>query len=273
MLLIFNCVLLNAQDIYVNRIWHFDSNEFYIYLNFKEGYDWNNLSELNEQLGDYTFEGDENSRRTLPLQVAEKYFDLSRLHNLELYNNQHYQAIGNLNFKGVDYFDDMISSSYIAVFQIEDFEGKKPNSKTDYFCMSSDASKKTSSDFQVTKLANSDFEEQLKSKYNFTDRQLMKLVSLQIGSNIMSVLTFYGPNYENNSYLLESNNGEHKSLKVIQGDYVMWDMILTPLNVHKKPVIIMEMGVPETDNNWTQIAVFNGTEYELLTKSFVINLQ
>lgn len=268
-LLIFASAVLYAQEIYINRIWHFGSDEFYIYLNFKEGYDWNNLPELNEQLGDYTFEGDENSRRELPLEVSGRYFDLTRLQDLELYRGGSAESLGRLKFKGVDFFDDMISSSYIAVFENASFTGKEVNWQIDYYCMSSPTDGLKDKDFAVVDLSGSELLESLKEKFSFTDKQLMELESKRIGATTLSVLSYFGANYENYSYLIESDKNEHFSLKFIQDDYVMWSMLPTPLLINEKPVIIMEMTVPDTDNLWTQLAVFNGKEYELLIKDFV----
>lgn len=42
--------------------------------------------------------------------------------------------------------------------------------------------------------------------------------------------------------------------------------------INEKPVLIMQMGVLETDNSWTQLGVYNGKQYELLKSNFVVNL-
>ena len=261
---------MQSQEVYINRLWQFKDGDFYVYLNFKDGYDWIDPQDLDNGLGDFVYKGDESSRRRLTAEMAKKYFELNYFNALDLYDVAN---LGELTFKGVEHYQDLISDSYVAVFENSNFAGNEPDWSTDYYCMSSLASNYTTTKFEVERVENEETEKKLALEFNFSNQRLMKLVTRRTGKTTLSVLSFSGINNENNSYIIQSVDNQFESLKNLKDEYVMWDFIPTPLMVNQMPVLIMEMGVPETDHNWTQIAVFDGTKYELLTNNFIVNLK
>lgn len=267
--LVFCSLQLHSQEIYVNRIWQLQTGEFYIELNFKDSYDKVDHQDLRAGLGPFVYKGDESSRRKVRTEIAERYLDLNNLNDLDLYGNTYF---GKLRFKGIEFYQGLISESYIAVFENSNFTGKEVNRKADYYCMSSSTRKYTMNTIEVESVENDEIKRRLASRFKFSDRQLMKLTSKRFGNTLLSVVTYFGSNYENNSHLIESSDSELRILKTLKDEYVMWGLIPTPLFINEMPVLIVEMGVPETDHNWTQIGVYDGESYELLSNKFVVSL-
>jgi|GEM_PF-3149307 len=192
---------------------------------------------------------------------------------LWLFNAKTHSKIGTLTFEGVEYYDEMITTSYIAVFNLTDFEESISFTNTDYYCISSNASPFLTP--VNPNKANSDVSrKELQGKYGFQDGKVLKISSMIYNDITLTLCSFYGENYSANSVLLESYNQKNTVLnEILQDEYVMWDFIITPLSHRKKPVLIMEMGIPDTDNNWTQIGVFNGSQYILQLPNDLVKVE
>ncbi len=253
-----------AKDVYVNKVWPLGDNQFYVYLRYNEGFDWRSHEEIAPYLGPATGREFESTRRTLPLDVAKKYFKLPWQSELWLFDNATYTNLTALKFLGVEYLDEMISTSYVAVFEAEGFLVPESRADLDYYCISSSSEAYLKANFAPAKVAPQSFDGELKEKYSFSDKRKLKIQSIEYQNSTLTLCSFLGENYDNNSVIMKSAGQDHSILLAILRDrYVMWEMILTPLFIESMPVIIMEMGVPETDQNWTEIAVFNGTNYVL----------
>lgn len=262
-----------AEEIYVNRVWYFGGNQFYIYLNYNEGYDWKSHDEIKDNLGEPRTTAFESTRRSVPMEIAKKYFNMPWKNELWLFNNKSYSKIGLLSFEGVEYYEDMITSSYVAVFNIIDFQAPTSLAGIDYFCISSNSSSNLIT--LKPKEINSDlFKNELQSKYGFNDQMQLRISSIANNGATLTLCSFYDENYNSNSVLMESSQGNTTILnEILQDEYVMWDLMLTPLIYNDKPVLIMEMGIPETDNNWTQVGIFNGSKYTLQSPDKMVKIE
>ncbi|MEQ8337976.1 MAG: hypothetical protein RIA62_11550 [Cyclobacteriaceae bacterium] len=265
--------ICNAQDIYINKVWYFGDNQFYIYLNYNEGYDWKSHEAIEDYLGEPRTIEFESSRRSMPNDIAKKYFNMPWDSDLWLFDSKSNSKIGTLNFAGVEYYEDMIESSYIAVFNIDNFQQPSSFVGKDYYCISSNATSNLNT--INPKTVNSDaFRSELQNKFGFKAEMALRTSSIENEDITLTLCSFYGDNYSNNSVLMESTNGKNTILtQILQDEYVMWDMIFTPLNCNDKPVLIMEMGVPETDNHWTEIGVFDGTTYKLQSTTKMVKVK
>lgn len=48
-------------------------------------------------------------------------------------------------------------------------------------------------------------------------------------------------------------------------DYIIDEVYGTPLFVNNEPVLVLQLGVPETDISWHSPAFFNGSNYLITT--------
>ncbi len=258
------CLTANSQDVYVNRVWYLGDNQFFVYLNYNEGYDWKTHEEIEPFLGEPETEDFETTRRKLPPELATKYFNMPWTSELWLFDNSTYSKLTELEFIGVEYFEDMITSSYIAVFKATNFIEPTSFADMNHYCISSNSNGRIKSDFKAQPVDSKAYGTELKKRFGFTDRKRLKTQSIEFNNSTLTLCSFLGENYNSNSAIMKSNDQKHIILlEILANEYVMWEMTLTPLFIKDMPVIVMDMGVPDTDHNWTQIAIFNGTNYVL----------
>ncbi|MCX2745406.1 hypothetical protein OO013_16120 [Mangrovivirga sp. M17] len=253
----------NAENVYVNKVRHIKDDLFYIDLNYKDGYDWKAHDEIEIYLGKAREAGSESTIRKVPIDIAKKYFNLPPNEDLWLFDNSSYSKIGLLHFEGVEYYEDMISSYYVAIFKIENYQVPSNSENREYFCISSNSSSGFKK-INPEKVDSDLYCEVIKNKYEYNDKMQLSYSSLEHDNSTFTLCSFYDKNYSGNSVLMESIQGKHTILnEILNDEYVIWDFIITPVYYNNKPVLIMEMAVPDTDNYWTQIGIYNGSKYIL----------
>ena len=81
---------IDSEKVFIDRVHYLQStNEAYVWVNFKEGYDWRALDSLKSYADSLIYQDGETTRTRYPFQKAEKYFDLKFLDGISIFNYSH----------------------------------------------------------------------------------------------------------------------------------------------------------------------------------------
>lgn len=140
--------ILNEKTNYigfVNSFYFSKGNEVYIDLYFIQnevnGDEYNKITKLTDSL---IYQDEENSRHRFPATLSNKYFDLRGLSKLNIYDENN-NFICNANFVRVEYLDQNISPSFIAVYETD----KKLDSDI-FYCISNFNEKLYNLNYSIT---------------------------------------------------------------------------------------------------------------------------
>ncbi|MDZ7606942.1 MAG: hypothetical protein U5K79_15435 [Cyclobacteriaceae bacterium] len=227
-----------------------DNDTFYTDLYF--------LNDINDQLyldiskmGDsLVFEDEENRRTLIDLDKAGKYFNLTGLHTINIYNSEN-DKLTTGRFDHIEYVEGNIESSFAAVFLVEN-----PHAKNPLFCIGNPAD-------DLEKVSFTSFEdENLKSKlieYLGVDSSLLWNVS-HYNFNSESILSTVSAN--TTAYIIETKENTLKTLYKSKDDEAIFGLNVISKKINGREVLLADCVMPETDMTWTSVLLFNGSEYE-----------
>lgn len=200
-------------------------------------------------------EDEEMRRKRVPYSIARQYFNLAGLEAISIYNDGHH--VVDARFVRVELLEGMIESQFIAVFKPVDPLAFNPD--VSYCISSGDITAKSRA---ITSQAIDD---------SLFTNELLHTFKLQPNPwNTVHVKTmpyeaiYSGITFQYKSLLIETHSGKSTILKEINEDYYIGAILPVHLEINGKPVLLLHMGVNETDMVWTSLAVYSGKEYQLL---------
>lgn len=236
---------------YVGYIGKFEDNgSFYTDLYFVDNFNYDLYNEITK-LGDQSIFKDEETQRTrIEIEKAGQYFNLTGLTDIDIYNRENIKlTTGRLSH--IEYVEDMIESSFVAVFQVDDLNIFEP-----LFCIGNSTDDLTKIDFSSHK------DEKLKS-------ELIDLLKLNIDHiwriehYKLSDQTIYSTlSADTTAYIIETINNEHKTLYKSKSSETINSLNVISKKINGRPILLTDCAMPETDMMWNSVLIFNGTDYE-----------
>ncbi len=238
-----------------------ETNDFYISINFNQEYDYDSINVILSKLDSSIYDGGEMNRTRLPHIDALKYFDLTGLDSVGIYNYEN-QLIGNFQLTRVEYLQDMIESSFVAVYHFDESIDLSAN----YYTIN--GTSKVVPNFTTNKITLNrelKFTTNSEVKYHY----LTEHVTIPYLSDTITLFTYLSENSKQTSLIIEWINGEQENLLKLQEEYVIWELKPLPIIYNKKSVLLLTVGYPETDIIWYTPAIFNGEQYSVTNNSKV----
>lgn len=250
----------NVQYIgFIDKFYFSSENEAYIELYFRKdeinAEEYNKIVKLADSL---IYQDDENSRYKFPASFSQKYFDLSGLSKLKIfdkYNNFFCNAV----FMRVEYLNQNISSPFIAVYKTEKkIEGDNFYGMSNFNETFEKHNYVTSNDTVLTQNILKNLNEN------------MPLFGLEINGThlhftnsdtIVSII-----NSENYAYIVLTTKNDFKVLYKSPEFENIIDLIVTPLTSNKLPDVLTRNAKPESDVMWDKLLVYDGTNYKTMNR-------
>ncbi|MBX2897984.1 MAG: hypothetical protein KF763_21255 [Cyclobacteriaceae bacterium] len=236
---------------YVGYIGKFEDNSsFYTDLYFVDNFDYDLYDEITKLGNQPIFKDEETQRTRIEIEKAGQYFNLTGLTAIDIYNKENVKlTTGRLSH--IEYVEDMIESSFVAVFQVDD-----PDIFDFLFCVGNSTEDLTKIDFSSHK------DEKLKS-------ELIDLLKLNINHiwriehYKLSDQTIYSTlSADTTAYIIETINNGHKTLYKSKSSETINSLNVISKKINGRPILLTECAMPETDMMWNSVLIFNGTDYE-----------
>ncbi len=259
--------ITSGTPILIDKIHLFETGEPYVWVGFKDGYDWKALDTLKRYADSLIFEDEYEIRRTrYPMKYAKEYLDLQLLDSIAIFNFMH-QFQGYSRLKRIDYHEDVLGDQFIALLE--------PTSelKGDQFYGISGIS-----DFsnQLGSIINNskDVKERVKQHASESSNYDWKYgaIDLQPYDITYAYYSFLADDQKERTYLLELDQNNTETLLKETGEYSILDMTPVKIQVNDRPVLLLWVGYAETDIEWYSPAVYNGEGYEV-TNNRIIQLE
>lgn len=250
---------LIEEKILIDKVHYFPStNEAYMWIGFKEGYDWKALDTLKKYADSVIYDDGETKRTNYPMNEAKKYLDLELLDGVYIFNEFH-QKLGSSKIKRVEFFEDLLGDQFIVILQ--------PQSRlvgNSYYGING------YSNFikgLVSKEVKNDEMDFIVKKYIDKNSHIdwcLEHVKVDLYNSIYSYYSFAGDIGEK-SFLLETNQTTKNisTLAEITNDFSIWDLTPVSIEINEKPVLLLWLGVPETDIEWYSPAIYDGSKYQI----------
>lgn len=208
---------------------------------------------LQKQTDSVIYEDIEIRRSRVPESVARNYFNLSGLDTISVYEDA--QPAGNAQFVRVEYFQDVIEGKFIAVFK--PLGGSALPQQPDY-CISRGqhhyktilVTSEVIEDEQLTRMLLEKFVPGTERVWDVSHTRIMPYHSVYSAISMQSRLL-----------LVETHNGQSRILKDLEEDWFISEITPLHLESNGKPILLLWMGVNETDIMWHAAAIFSGEEF------------
>ncbi|WP_343695698.1 hypothetical protein [Flavobacterium sp.] len=239
---------------FVNKFYFSNKNEAYIELYFNneeiDEKEYNQLIKLSDSL---VYKDDENDRYKFPTSLSSKNFDLRGLSKLAIYDENN-KFFCNANFVRVEYLNQPISSYFIAVYKTE-----KKITSDHYYGISNFEKDFESSNYTISKdtLLTQKLLTRLnipKSYYGLEDSGTHILSAKN--DTILSVV-----NSENSAYIVSHTDKDFKILYKSSESENINELRVVPIIRNKLPCILTKNSKPDTDTEWNNLFLYNGTKY------------
>ncbi|MBL7833239.1 MAG: hypothetical protein JNK18_04765 [Cyclobacteriaceae bacterium] len=233
-----------------------DNNFFFTDLYFVDSFNYDSYNEITKLGTQVVYRDDEMKRTRIEIAAAEPYFDLRGLKTIALYDEAN-ERLTTGQLSHIEYVEDLIESSFVAVFQVENPNivgpvfciGNSPLEPKEIQCLAWDDQTLTATLIKHLELNAGDVS--VSSHYKI-EQQIISTIS----SDTTAFIT------ENQDNLIEVLY-KSKSREVIKR--------ITPvaINVRGKRLYLAECGLPDTDLSWNSVLAFNGTTYDIVRESRV----
>lgn len=238
---------------YIGYVYKFDESEdFYVDLYFKDGFNYDEYDRLKSLGEERIYQDGELKRRTIPTEEARKYFLLSGLGKINVYNKTH-RVVATGKLKAIEYTEDFLEGKFVGVFKLDN------PSITDYsFCIG--GLKQWVDPLEYAAYSDEVLTEQVAQHLGLDTEKIFggKQYSLNESGAIYTVLSS-----DTSSYIVESLNDTRTLLYRSESSESIFDLQIIPKTVNGKPILLVACGVPETDMLWASLLVFNGTKYKV----------
>jgi hypothetical protein len=240
---------------FVNSFYFSKGNEVYIDLYFiKDETDANEYTRITKLADSVIYTDDENTRYKFPSSISNKYFDLRGLSKLNIYDTKN-NFVCNASFVRVEYLDQNISPSFIAVYKTE----KKLGSDI-FYCVSNFNEKLESLNYSI--INDTLLTKKILDKLNVA-RPYYGLenngthVQHQTSDTTLSIV-----NSDTCSFIVLSTNSEFEVLYKSSEPENILNAIIIPMTENKLPYILTRIAMPESDMMWDELLYFDGTTYK-----------
>jgi hypothetical protein len=228
------------------------TKEFYVSLYAQTDSAFN---EARANLDSVIFNEDEVVRQRLSLQMGKKYFYLHGMDTVMLCNRSH-QIIAKTVLSHIEYFADMISGEFVAVYKydkpVKDEEGP-------WYCMSASYKQPIDKGFSSTAVVDQDLNARIakRLKSDTTKDWTIQHVRIMPTGKILTTASL-----DTMSYLLETSEGKIRILKQVSNDYHFGNFLPLPFMINDKPLLLMSYSNPDSDLEGDFLFSYNGKTYE-----------
>lgn len=254
----------NTEKILVDRVHYFPStNEAYVWVGFKGGYDWKALDSLKKHADSLIFQDGEITRTRYPFDKASKYLDLEMLDGIVIFNYSH-ESQGTSKLKRIEYFEDVLGDQFIAILETpKDLKGDEfygINGTTNFITSLSSRN----IDDQNLKKSILNFLD-LKSKYDW------RYGSIQIKPYNLTYAfySFLAEGETEKSYLIEAGDMGLKKMAETTNEYSIWELSPVTVQINYRPVLLLWVGYPETGSEWFTPAIFDGKKFQITNNRII----
>jgi hypothetical protein len=241
---------------YIGFVYPFpETNEYYTSLYFqRDGVmeeDWSRL------LDSIVYEDDEVRRVRLPMTEAQQLLDLSQLHRLTIYNENH-EVINHARLVRIERLDMSIESEFVAVYKPDLNSHEEP-----HYGVSYGRSLRRIPGFSVQPVVDKDLDDKVVEKTGLTSGECVI-----VHYKVMPARTVYSiVSSVHESFLLAIQEGNVVILKHNADDAIIISIDPLPFLVNSKPSLLITEGVRETDMLWNYLAVYNDSAYVAAERS------
>lgn len=229
-----------------------ESDEFYTDLYFKDPYDYRNYEEVAKVADSLIFNDDETSRSRIPPEYAEKFFDLSGIQTIEIFDSTG-KKLTTGKFIRVELFDNMITGGFVATYKVDNPQIANPS-----YCI---GNRRWDLDPTQTYAALSDDElnSTITKFLNLDNKQLwgMDHYSVSPSNEIYSVISS-----DTTAFVVETKNRNNVVLYASDYSEAVNTVVFIPIRINGKPVLLANCAAPETDSDWTNLLTYDGSEYK-----------
>lgn len=259
--------LSSGTPILIDKIHFFETGEPYVWVGFKDGYDWKAMDTLKRYADSVIFEDEYEIRRTrYPMKEAKEYLDLKLLDSIAIFNFIH-QFQGYSRLKRIEYHEDVLGDQFIALLEpSSELEGDQ------FYGISgtSEFNNQLGSNINNSKNVKERVKQHPSESSNF-DWQY-GAIDLQPYDITYAFYSFLADDQKERTYLLELGQSKVETLLKETGEYSILDITPVKIQVNDRPVLLLWVGYAETDIEWYTPAVYNGQEYEV-TNNRIIQLE
>ncbi|MEL7147701.1 MAG: hypothetical protein AAFO69_15105 [Bacteroidota bacterium] len=246
-------------DFYLNQVRYFKAtNEFYVSLVFNQGVGFESLKVIEAQLDTVVFEDDAEKRTLVPMAVASKYFDLSLLDELTIFDSSLTQ-IQRSELKRVESLQGQLSDEYIAVFNSDQSQNSQ-----NFFGIGGDVQLRSDIKAKYTKQPALIANIEQKLSLSPEDQRASSVVEINGTDTQLVLLSYFQFGKGASSYIIEAEKDHAEKLLETTDEFVIDELLVTPIFHNGKPVLLLYLSVPETDITWNSPAVFEGDQYQIV---------
>ena len=247
-----------GNKVFIDRVHYFPlTGEAYVWVDFNEHYDWKALDTLKYQADSVLMDDGEIRRTNFPIKKAEKYFDLTYLDGISIFNYAH-EFQGKSRLKRIEYFEDVLGDQVIAILET-------PNKlKGDRFYGINGHVKLTQS-IASKEIENANLLKSVKDLIGIKSHYDWRLNAIRVEPYgiTYAFYSFAAQDGKEKSFLLEKDNDSFSIVQEITNDYSIWEVCPMPIEVNQRPVLLLKVGVPETDLEWYSPAIFDGEKFDI----------
>ncbi len=243
------------SSLYIGEVSMFpETGEVYTSVYYHEGVVMEGLFDyLQAQTDSVIYEDGEIRRARLPTSTARKYFNLFGLDVISVYQNARY--VSNARFMRVEYMEGAIDGQFIAVFK--PLQSVSLPEELDY-CISDGAHHYKAIPVAYKEIRDEQLTEKLLEAFAGDDVRVFRTshISMSPYQSVYSAVSM-----QSRLLLIETERGESHILMDLKEDWLISDITPLHLESNGKPILLLRMGINETDMMWSAVAVFSGEAY------------
>lgn len=249
-------------EIYLDRVYYFNqTNEFYVSLSYNEGYSYDSINSIKTKLDSVVYDDGEIRRTRIPTKLGRKYFNLTLLDQINVFDYSH-NKIQESKLKRIEFFEDLLGDQFIAVFDCNE-----PQVQFEFYGISGPM--ELTENFKSQNVDKEDLINELKREWNINPQFDLRSSAIEITSFELNLISFAYHTFNNTAvtFIVEQKGDSIKTLLELEDEYYIWQLIPTSAIYNSKPILLLWLGIPETDIEWYSPAVFDGTNYQILNSS------
>lgn len=239
---------------YIDFIEKFEgTNELYTHLYFQESFDYSQYEKV-LKLGDsLIYKDDEIKRTRIPMREATKYFDLSGLETIEIFDSNH-NKINEGKLKRIELLEDLIESQFVAVFTLNDM-----NDGDQLYCVGN-RNWIFTEDLSFSPMLNEVLTQAIINRFDLDKETIWNIQHYESRS---MATTYSVVSADTTAFIIEVTDSSHKVLYKSKTSESINDLVIIPTTINGHPLLLAKCGMPETDMSWTSLLTYKGEQYEV----------
>lgn len=244
------------SSVYIGPVYPFVlSQEYYTPLYFIDDSTRIDGDDLRQSLDSIIYEETDEKRSRVRRDLAQKNFYLTGLDTISIFDNQGVKLY-RARLERVEYFDTSIEGEFIAVY--------KPIGKIHFrndvsYCVSKGQHPLNAFHYNLEEKDDEELSEKLIETFDIKTNELesIKHFALSTKPTTYSVITT-----REGSTMVETT--EENSREVIKrtDNIVILNLYPVHFRINDHPVLLVEMGVAESDGIWISLFTYSGGEYK-----------